>query len=349
MKFRFLSFFAALALTSMAFADQLTLTNGDRLTGVVTRYDDQKLYFKPDYADVMAIKWSLVSKITSDKPLHVESADNTKLEAPAIEASGDQVTVESATPVTIAPKDIKSIRSDSEELAYEKTLHPSWSQAWRGGGNVGFAIARGNSDTTNLSIGFTAERKTPRDKTSLYANSVYSTDGILDITTANDIRGGLRYDHDLSKRLFAFGSGDFEHDAVQDLTLRSVFGAGLGLHAINTKKTSLDLLAGGAYTRENYVDPANNNNFVSVELGETFSRTLNSATTFTEKAFVYPYFNSLGDYRATFDVGLATKLSRLLTWQVNLSERYVTNPPLGTKKNDLLLTTGLGVTFGKEE
>ncbi len=62
-----------------------------------------------------------------------------------------------------------------------------------------------------------------------------------------------------------------------------------------------------------------------------------------------PYLNSVGDYRASFDAGLATKISKLLTWQVNLSDRYVTNPLPTFKKNDLLLTTGLGVTFGKKE
>jgi putative salt-induced outer membrane protein len=348
MKLRLLAI-ALLVLTCSAFADQLTLTNGDRLTGAVIKFDDQKLSFKPDYADTITIPWSLVSKITADKPLHIERSDKTALTAPAVEASGDQVTVESVPPVTVPAKEIKTIRSDAQELAYEQSLHPNWRQAWHGGGNFGLALARGNSDTTNISIGFTAERKGLRDKTSLYMNTVYSTDGILNVTTANDIRGGVRYDHDFDTRLFGFVSGDFEHDAIQNLTLRSIFGAGVGLHAINTKTTSLDLLAGGAYTRENYGNPANNNNFVSIELGETFSKTLNSTTTFTEKAFIYPYLNSIGDYRATFDAGVATKLSRLLTWQVNLSERYVTNPPAATKKNDLLLTTGLGVTFGKKE
>jgi hypothetical protein len=46
---------------------------------------------------------------------------------------------------------------------------------------------------------------------------------------------------------------------------------------------------------------------------------------------------------------MATKISRLFTWQVNFSDRYITNPQPTFKKNDLLLTTGLGITFGKKE
>ena len=348
MKLRLLT--VLLLVSVFSFADQITLTNGDRLTGAIKKYDDQKLYLSTEYSGDITIKWASISKIVADKPLHIERADASKLSASTLTISVADVVIEATpAPVTVASTDIKAIRSDSEEITYEESLHPGWRSAWHGGGNVGFALARGNSDTTNLSIGFTADRKTLHDKTSMYANSVYSTDGLLSTTTANAIRGGLRYDHDISKRVFAFVSGDFEHDALQDLTLRSILGAGLGFHAINTKNTSLDLLAGGAYTRENYGVPANNNNFVSVEMGETFSKTLSSSTTFTQKAFIYPYLNSIGDFRGTFDAGLATKLTKLLTWQVNLSERYVTNPLPGTKKNDLLLTTGLGVTFGKKE
>jgi putative salt-induced outer membrane protein len=336
-------------LCASAFADQVVLTNGDRLTGVIKKFDDQKLYLKTDYSDEIVIKWSAVNKIVGDKPLHVERADAPPVEAPTLIVSGTDVTAEgAAVPVTVPGKDIKTIRSSSEQVTYEQSLHPNWRQAWQGGGSFGVALARGNSDTTNIALGFTADRKTSNDKTSVYANSVYATDGILNTTSANSIRGGIRYDHDFSKRWFGFVSADFEHDAVQSLDLRSILGAGLGYHAINTKATSLDFLGGAAYTHESY-GTGLTNNFVSLVAGEQFSRKINANTTFTQSAFIYPYMNSLGNYRATFDAGLATKISRILTWQINFGDRYVTNPLPGTKKNDLLLTTGLGVTFGKKE
>ncbi len=343
-----LFFVFALLFSVNLLADTVTLTNGDRLTGVIKKFDDQKLYLKPDYSDEIAIKWSAIAKVNGDKPLHVVRADDSQLTASAIDVSGDQVTVESASPVTLASKDVKNVRSDSEELAYEQSLHPNWWHAWQGGGNFGVALARGNSETTNISLGFAADRKTVRDKTSIYANDVYATDGRLSVTTANDIRGGIRYDRDITRRLFGYVSGDFEHDALADLDIRSILGGGLGFHVINTKRTSFDLLGGGAYTRESYSTGVKND-FASISLGETFTTQLTKSTAFTEKAFILPYLNSLGNDRATFDAGIATKLSRLLTWQLNLSDRYVTNPLPTFKKNDLLLTTGIGVTFGKKE
>jgi hypothetical protein len=36
-----------------------------------------------------------------------------------------------------------------------------------------------------------------------------------------------------------------------------------------------------------------------------------------------------------------------LSWQITLSDRFHSDPLPGLKKNDLLLTTGVRVTFGK--
>jgi Protein of unknown function, DUF481 len=61
-------------------------------------------------------------------------------------------------------------------------------------------------------------------------------------------------------------------------------------------------------------------------------------------------FNSLSDtgaYRMNLDVGLSTRLKKRLTWNLSLSDRYLSNPAPGRKTNDWLYTTGLGLTFGK--
>ena len=61
-------------------------------------------------------------------------------------------------------------------------------------------------------------------------------------------------------------------------------------------------------------------------------------------------FNNLttsGDYRMNFDLGATTKLSKFLTWNVGISDRFLSSPVAGRKKNDFLYQTGIGVTFAK--
>jgi len=48
-------------------------------------------------------------------------------------------------------------------------------EGWKGGANVGFALTRGNSETKNLALAFTADRKTLHDHLALYTNSVYAS------------------------------------------------------------------------------------------------------------------------------------------------------------------------------
>jgi hypothetical protein len=59
-------------------------------------------------------------------------------------------------------------------------------------------------------------------------------------------------------------------------------------------------------------------------------------------------FNNLtktGNYRQNFDMGFTTKLTSWLTWNASVSDRFLSNPAPGRKKNDFLYTTGFGFTM----
>jgi putative salt-induced outer membrane protein len=246
----------------------------------------------------------------------------------------------------VSKADVSLIRGEAEQTAYNQAQNPGLLQNWEGGANFGFALTRGNSESKNLALSFTADRKTLHDKLGLYANSVYATNdaaGAIPSTTANAIRGGTRYDHDLNPRVFGFGSADFATDDLQNLDLRSVLGGGLGLHAINTPATTLDLLAGLNYTHEAYTTFSRN--FPAAILGEELTHKLGASTLLSQKLGFFPDLSDLGEYRGTFDFGTVTKISKWLGWQNSVSDVYVTNPPLGKKKNDIILTTGLNISF----
>ncbi len=327
------------------FADQIVLKNGDRLTGTITKFDGTGLTIKTEFAGDVTAQWSAVQEITSAQPLHVVSAGKTVV-GPVSTTDGSLVVATSSGPVNVAKTDVTALRSDSEESAYEKALHPPLTQGWAGGANIGFAVTRGNSETKNLNLAFTADRKTGKDDTSLYANSVYATNDApkaVPSVSANAIQAGARYSRNISKLLFGFVSADFQTDELQDLNLRSVLGGGIGFHLINTPKTTLDLLGGVVYTRENYT--TFNRNFAALDLGEELSHKLGASTIVTEKLYLYPDLADTSQYRGTFNFGTVTKLSKWLGWQNAFGDIYVTNPPAGAKKNDLIITTGLNISF----
>jgi putative salt-induced outer membrane protein YdiY len=339
--------FSVLAFCSALFADQVVLKNGDRLTGTITKSDDKTLLIKTEFAGDVTVQWPAVQEVSSAQPLHVTLSNGKTVVGPIATADGNlAVTTTASGTVSVAKGDVTALRSDAEQAAYEKALHPGFMQGWAGGANVGFALTAGNSETKNLALAFTADRKTHTDDLSLYANTVYATNdapGAIPSTTANSIQAGARYSRDLTPRLFAYVGADFQTDALQGLNLRSVPGGGLGFHAIKSDRTTLDFLGGLNYTRENYT--AFNRNFAALTLGEELTHKLGASTLVTQKLYFFPDLNDTAQNRTTFNLGTVTKLSKWLGWQNAFGDIYVTNPPVGAKKNDIVLTTGMNLTF----
>ena len=188
-------------------------------------------------------------------------------------------------------------------------------------------------------------RTTLNDKITLYLTSVYATDAILNSTTSNAINAGARYDHNLTKRLFAYGSADFSYDELQGLNLGSIIGGGLGIHVINRPNTTLDVLGGLSWTRQAYIGNVIKS-FPSAQIGETFTKHLFANTDFKQRGFFYPDLTNSSQYNAALDAGLSTKVYKRLSWQLTLSDRYTSYPLPGKKSNDLLFSTGVGISVG---
>jgi putative salt-induced outer membrane protein len=361
-KVEFVALIMFLGLASAAFADQITLKNGDHLTGTIVKSDGKTLVLHTEFAGDVTLQFAAITQITTDKALHVALKNGQTVVGPITTSDGNlEVAGKSGAPVE-APKDsVVAIRNDADQLAYEKALHPNLLQGWNGGANVGFSLTRGNSQTENLSLAFTAARATKNDKISLYTNAVYGTNQLATpSTTANTEAGGIRYDRNINPRMFAFVGVDLMSNALQELDLRQVFTGGLGLHAVKSDRTTLDFLAGINYTHETYsngpevvpvtapptfVSYGVTNKFAALTLGQELTHKLGKSTLLNEKLYFYPDLSQTGNYRGTFDLGLVTKISKWLGWQNAFSDIYVSNPPEGAKKNDIVLTTGLNFTF----
>jgi putative salt-induced outer membrane protein YdiY len=345
---RFLTaIFLFVLVATAARPDTVLMKNGDHLTGAIEHSDGKQLTIKTDYAGEINLQWPAVKELISGEPVYVVGLDKETVSGKVTTEGSDLVvTTSNAGAVRIPLSGVTTVRSQAEQATYDHSLHPGFIDNWKGAATVGFALARGNSDPTNLSIGFNAARTTLNDKLITYATSIYTsntTPGTTAVTT-NDIRGGARYDHNLTPRVFEFGSGDFEYNAAEDLNLRSIYSGGLGYHAIKSAATTFDILLGANYTRESYSTPLVRN-LAGATVGENFTHRVSKDTTLTEQFLFYPDLSNTGQYRFAFDAGFNTKISKWLGWQTTASDRYASDPILGTRTNDIILTTGLNFAF----
>jgi putative salt-induced outer membrane protein YdiY len=353
---------ACLGLTSAVFADQITLKNGDHLSGTIVKSDGKTLVLHTEFAGDVTVQFSAITQISTEKELHVTTSDQKTLVGPVTTSDGKiEVATKTGGPVEVPPGNVVLIRNDDEQAAYDKLLHPGLLHGWNGGVNVGFSLARGNSETSNLALAVNAVHPTLNDKTTIYLSSIDTKNELATPTTvANLVTAGIRYDHNVNPRLFGFVGADFMSNALQNLDLRGVYGGGLGFHAIKSDSTVLDFLAGLNYTHETYSNgpvvtpvtvPATftsygvTNKFAALTLGEEMMHKAGKTTVLTEKLYFFPDLSDTGEYRATFDFGTVTKISKWLGWQNQFSDIYVSNPPPTSKKDDLILTTGLNFSF----
>ncbi|MGE0103607.1 MAG: YdiY family protein [Blastocatellales bacterium] len=339
-------FMAAVSVTA-TLADEVRLKNGDRLTGTIVKSDGKSLVLKTDYAGAVTIAADQIERITSDQALYFSLGEE-KTVVGKVEAREGKYEVETkdAGKVEVEAAEIKAIRSEAEHEAYIASLNPSWFDRWNGGLDFGFNLTTGNTRTNTLSLGSNLSRQTSRDKTTLYAafiNAKNKDNGVTQ-TTANAIRGGGRYEIGLTKRLNAFGFADFEYNEIQLLDLRSVLGGGLGYYLIKNDRMDLQAFGGGSWNRENFSTGLRRNSG-EVLAGQELTLRLNSRVLFKERLQYFPNLTETGEYRLTFDSSLATKLTSWMTWNVTVSDRYLSNPPPGSKNNDLLFTTGVGVSL----
>ena len=327
-------------------ADQVTLKNGDRLTGIIVSSDAKTMLIKTELAGDVNVKWDDVSSIVSSQPLYLGLKDGQTVAGTVTTTDGTfTVTTNTAGKVEVPKASVTAVRDAAEQKAVD---------AWSGILDTGLSLTRGNSATLAFSLSAKAARVTKRDKISVYSTAVYASDDTTppSRTTAHAIRGGIRGDFNVGDRWFVFGLADFEYDQFQDLDLRNVLGGGLGYHVIKRPTTTFDLFGGGDYEQEYFSATTTfptglTRKTGEVLAGEELNMKLNDRLALTEKASLFPNISDSGQYRFQFDATAATKLKTWLSWQVTFSDRYLSNPLPGLKGNDELLSTGLRLTFGK--
>jgi putative salt-induced outer membrane protein YdiY len=347
-----------------ALADQVSLKNGDRLTGTIVKSDAKTLLLKSDFAGDVTLQWDAVTSIVSSQTLHLALKDGQTIVGTVTTNDGKfEVATKETGPVSASKDVIVGVRNDAEQKAYddqiERLRHPHLADFWSGLLDTGLSLTRGNSESLTYNLSGKAARVTDLDKISVYTTAIYtdSTVDHINSTTAHAIRGGIRGDLNVGDKFFVFGFTDFEYDQFQDLDLRNVVGGGLGYHIINTKATTFDVFAGGDYDQDFFgaiaatatapATAAVTRKTGEVDLGETFNAKINNRTTITQQFSLYPNVSNTGSYRFQFDTSAATKLKNWLSWQVTYSDRFLSDPLPGFKKNDLILSTGVRLTFGK--
>ena len=338
---------------SGVFADQITMKDGDRITGDIVKKDGDSVTVKSKNFGTVTLKWADVAAVKSDQPLNVTLAGGKTVKG-NIETQGDRIQIAApGAPQAVDPKDVVTLRDDAEERTYQKFLHPRLLDLWTITGSLNLAGTKGNAETSTLTTPINFVRASNTTRTTAYFNSISSSAKIngVDSSTAKAVRGGWAYDRNLTKKIFANAFNDYEYDKFQSLDLRVVIGGGIGYHIWSHDASHLSVVGGIDWNRAAFgaagSSPAFTRNSAEAFWGDDFNYKLSSRTSFAQTFRMFDNLSDTGQYRMNADVGAATQLTKWLNWNVSLSDRYLSNPVPGFKKNDFLYSTGLGFSWAR--
>jgi putative salt-induced outer membrane protein YdiY len=340
MKSRFVfAFFIFLTLNLLhinpLMADELSLKNGDRISGNILNMSDSQVVIKTSYAGEITVKWAEIENVKTDQKIAVMLKNGIEYIGNILEAGKGLIKLNSSgknKAPSLAIEEIKMIRTLMESKVKIKAR-----------ANVGLTYTRGNTNKDHSYFDGELSART--------TNNRYTAGGELNKTKDNGVRtesnamGFLKYDHFLSKRLFLYGNGQFEKDKFQDLNLRSVYGLGSGYQFLETPIENLYFEAGINYVTEDYMTSADKN-YTSGRWAVSYDKF------FYNKVFQFFHFHEgFGSFEEADDIFIKSKTGVRIPIFTNLNASLQYNfdwdntPSPGRKKTDRALMFTLGYFF----
>src|SRR5437868_3852281 len=114
---------AILAFGAALMGDQVTLKNGDRLSGQIVKFDGEKLTLKSEFFGSVNIPWTATDTIASTEPLYLTLTGGQVVVGTVSSVDGRvQVNTTEAGTITTARDQIKTIRSKDEQALYQTEI-----------------------------------------------------------------------------------------------------------------------------------------------------------------------------------------------------------------------------------
>jgi putative salt-induced outer membrane protein YdiY len=310
-------------------ADQVTLDNGDRLTGTVKRLGDGKLVIGTEYAGDVTVELKRITSLKTDSDVTLVLDDDKRLYG-RLSGNGQTLEIsESKQPVDVARvSKMEPGRTNGDEVKYTGRVA------------LGASDSRGNTNERNLNWDAEGVARQGKNRYTLGGRGMYGSDSGEE--TDNNTFLYTQYDRFVSKKWYGYGNMNLQNDKFDDIRLRSVGGAGGGYQWYDTDRTKLALEAGPSYVYTEYYGQGVEK-FLAARLVTKLDYWL-----WPEKAqfFNYnEYYHSLQDSRNSFlrsQLGFRLPLVDKFMATIQLNLDWDGNPPQDKVELDRTVILSLG-------
>ncbi len=322
-------------LCRVALADEVILSNGDKLTGTVGQIADGKMKFTSPVLGEITIDLANVTSFSTSEPANIMMKKGPSVEEPIKESTTQSITTESGK--TVPYTEIKTVNPPPEK--------------WTGFVLGNLSIARGNTETIDAGIEAQAilrrQRQTVDDRFTLYGEYNFANTGTGDsaLTTEENVEALAKYDRFFTENWYGFGLVGFMKDHIANLDYRFTPGVGVGYQWYETPTFNLSTEAGLSYVFERY-DPGGNNEFLAARFAYHVDKKLrDNVTVFSNLAYLPSLENFTEDYLINADAGLRVDLTKTFFSQARVEWNYDSAPAPGSGSNDYRYLVGIGWRF----
>ena len=218
-------------------------------------------------------------------------------------------------------------------------------EEWSGDFSFAFALTRGNSDTTNVSASFHADRTLGEGFE--WLNSGYYLTGDKDgEETAESMGASTRLNWSHTPRLFSYYEVQGLRDTFKDYNYRVMPGAGAGYKFLQEKDMTLDFYGGLNWVLTKYESSGDTDDFLGLKVGDKFAWKFSPTAEFKQVLELTFDSGDLGRYFARFEAGVAANLTKEWAVTVTFIDAYDSEPMApGIKKNDVTMLAGISKKF----
>lgn len=248
--FLIFSFLAIAAAAPSAFGDALFLLNGDHLTGALQEVRDGYVVFTTEYAGVLQIPQTDVERIEWDLPVIVLMQNGAELDG-VLEFRRGENGVRNEAGWQAAPlAEVSAVRVQETAEAPAPEEETKKKRQWSGSVDTGLDLRRGNTDTTDFSMGTTVVGETEWDTLTLKGSGAYGE--AENVLNTRQYQGEVKWQVYPKDRLYLYGLLGAEHDDGRKLDLRAQGGGGLGYDFVRNEKRTFSGDLGVTYTYERW-------------------------------------------------------------------------------------------------
>lgn len=216
---------------------------------------------------------------------------------------------------------------------------------WGGDAALGLALARGNTDATNLSL--TLSAKGPLSKSIDNMNKAYFLlSKEKDITNAESMGVDSQIQWKHTERFFSYYEIQGLRDRFKNYSYRILPGLGLGYKVITSENILLSASAGLSQVFTKYHESGETDSYTGFTLGNEFTWKVSPTAEISQSLSLNSNISELSHSFLQFEISLASAITKGLSVKLTLMDKYDSKPVgEGIKKNDVSFIAGLSAKF----